>query len=576
MEMKDLVNFLFDYVDPGKDKIHQSFNIDGAINKAEDAFYINMDLSEEYKGKLHRAIVGNFYVLQMKIKNRRFYEFCSFYGDPSFLITDEVILDQKIVDGNVALITPSPYSVVEEGFTRESFQLFIESMYQKNKVSQKSMEETEALIERLDHVVGYFIYRDMNKESQILDLTDKVYSFTEEKERVFIKHIIKDEYSDNFLCVGYHYEEYEVDGKTKKKRIMHNFVIDKDYNLVKNINRQVRELLGHNDFTITSTNYDIFAINLTKENKTHIYSQTYNRILNTFDLPNVDIVNILGTDPNKYGTQSLILLYYYSMVKNEDLLMFAKLVPEDEESAGKFFNIPNEDRRIIKHIRGTDILYTVVETNDEDKPYLFTIMYIDEKSNELVAEYIKTSSVPVTIWVSKETGVITFLYRTENINQIVHFWKDYGTTYKYSHIDLKVEPLLEDKESVYEGLERLKKHLLETNPDKLAMDEWEIMHYFVDISYKGIKNSDLITSTLTDPDPMIESDYYVNVNTGEVNTDIAKVFTSIYGNFMDFLLVDGSIGHRLRKVSNFDIQKWIKEREEDEAWLREKLSEQKN
>lgn len=45
MEMKDLVNFLFDYVDPGKDKIHQSFNIDGAINKAEDLFYINMDLS---------------------------------------------------------------------------------------------------------------------------------------------------------------------------------------------------------------------------------------------------------------------------------------------------------------------------------------------------------------------------------------------------------------------------------------------------------------------------------------------------------------------------------------------------
>jgi len=163
----------------------------------------------------------------------------------------------------------------------------------------------------------------------------------------------------------------------------------------------------------------------------------------------------------------------------------------------------------------------------------------------------------VYLWMTAIVGEVT-------LNQIVHFWKDYGTTYKYSHIDLKVEPLLEDKESVYEGLERLKKHLLETNPDKLAMDEWEIMHYFVDISYKGIKNSDLITSTLTDPDPMIESDYYVNVNTGEVNTDIAKVFTSIYGNFMDFLLVDGSIGHRLRKVSNFDIQKWIKEREEDD------------
>ena len=96
---------------------------------------------------------------------------------------------------------------------------------------------------------------------------------------------------------------------------MHNFVIDQSYNIVKNISKNISELLGHNDFTITSTNYDIFAINLTKENKTHVYSHTYNRILNTFDYPGVDIVNILGTDPKKYGIQSLILLYYYNMVK---------------------------------------------------------------------------------------------------------------------------------------------------------------------------------------------------------------------------------------------------------------------
>lgn len=591
MNMKELIEFLFEQMEPASIKegkgAYYSVPVDANIAAMKNDFVeycqLNVDLT-----KIQSTIINDYRMLYYQKEIRRFYAFSTMSGATANIITDEVVLDMEAIeDSGIILYTPDPYYLTEKGFTRESFQEYARKIH--------SMKSKKKIKKRIDHmasfksVVGYFVYTNKLGEASVLDLTNIVitlYKDTEmEKDKLFIKHIIKHPDKDLFLCSGYSENE---DNAGKQDY----WYIDVDKRYLGSINERVAKVLGHWDFEIYPGSFDLFAIwDLTKK-KTLVYSYSKDLIYNEFD-DYFKLLNILSPREEDYANRTIILLYNHDIDRegDEDILGVTPLSVIKEEDRGRYVPIHKHQTKIFKKIHGLDILYTVVENPDyveeEDQevvdeefndiiykkdsyPYIFSLMYMDE-DNQFVVREIPTSSIPVTIYASKKSGIITLIYSQNVMHNVVSFFKEYYTLYKYSYIELSTSGVRENKQRklTMKILQKLRDHLLETSTDEKTYDEeFRQMHTFINARILDEKNS----PDPTNDNPIISSSYFIDLTNMVKETDVTRLFINPSGRFMDIQYIDRSISSRLRIFDpDFDLEETAKKEAEDIEWVKKML-----
>lgn len=566
MYMRDLINFLFTQMGP--EKVYRTMDIDDQLLNLKNDFIETHQV--EQMNEISNSIVDNYRMLYYQNGMRRHYAFSTLVGETANLITEDVIIDKEVFQGSgVALYTPDPYHLDEKGFTRESFIKFAEKMYSWK--SQKKIQKRIDALAQFRTVVGYFVYTNKYGEASILDLTNQVitlYKDTDkEMDKMFTKHITKSSDDDTFLCSTFKEEE----------KVNHYWYMDKNLMLKEEINKKVADLLGHWDFKIHPGTYDLFGI--WENGKTHIYSVKYNLIYNTFDME-WRLLNVLNPDPRDYNSRTLLLLFNHDTERtdDEDRLAFTPLHPSRPEEKGKYIEIPKTQTRIMKQIIGLDIIYTIVdnpeymELSEEEKkdtkiyPYVFTLMYMDE-NNEFTIKEIPAASIPVSIYVSKEYGVITLIYKQDVFYNTVSFFREVFTEYKYSYMELSTQGVREkyQKKLTAKNLAKLKAHLLETATiPKTAEDEYNQMHSFIKVRTE----EEQMSQDPINANPILASSYFIDLTNMKVEYDVERMFINVIGKFVDIQYSDKSIRSRMRYIDNtFNVEEELKRIIEEREWL---------
>lgn len=582
--MRDLLDFLFK--DIGEERIFYTKNVDEELYSFKQNFVLTHNLKENELLSVQSSIIDNFRMLFFQKKNRRYYGFSTLKGDPTYLVTEEMVIDMKTFHNNgVALYLVSPEDLTKKGFTRESWDAFCDRFY--NLKSQKKRQKVIDKISNMDTVIGYYVYVNEKGEADILDLSNKVctlYVGTEkEKSMSFIRSIIKHTRKDQFLCATH------TEGDTTD----HFFYVDKDFNFLGSVNEKISLLLGHDDFKVHPGTYDLFAIR-EKGEKTSLYSYEKNLIYNEFEL-DFKILNVLNSDVNDYFKRTLVVMLNHDINRegNEDILAFSPLNVTKEEDKGRYVDLPTDTVRSMKQIYGTDILYCVnnnptYETNEipqpeldewlekqitsnydfENKPYIITLMYMNE-NDEFTLDEIPASSVPVSIYVTKETGTITLTFKQDVFYNVVTFFKEYYTMYKYSYMEISTSGIKEKIQRKLTGkkLQQLRNHLLETGVSERTIDdEFNQMHRFVKVKIQNERDGG------REGNNILASSYFVDLSIGEPNYDINRLFVNKTGKFLEFSFSDTSQKNFIRMENkNFNLEEYLKQRQNEEDWIRKHL-----
>ncbi len=575
MFMKEVVSFLFSQI--GEDKIFRSTDIDGQLVNLKNDFIELHDIPSDKMNTIKNNIVDTYRMLFYQNGNRRHYGFSTLVGDTANLITDEVILDRHVSPNDgIIFYTPDPYFLSEKGFTRESFISFSEKIYTWK--SKKKIQKRIDTLASFKSVVGYFVYTNKSGEANILDLTNQVITLYKDTDReldkMVIKHIMKSPYGeDEFLCSTFNNDE----------DIQHYWYMTKDLILKTEINKQIYETLGHWDFKIYPGSYDIFVI--WENNKSHLYSVKYNLIYNTFE-GHWRIINVLNSNPDDYNKRTIVLLHNHDMEKEDekdiDTLGMAPLNPNKTEEMGKYVEIPTDNAKSIKQIIGSDVLYTVVNnpeyfelTEDEQEsthlePYIFSMMYMNDEDVFTLTE-LPASSIPISIYLDKAHGVMTFIYKQNVFYNVVSFFKEAFTEYKYSYMEVSTQGVREAKNRklTEKHLLDVKKHLLSTSThNKSSEEEYRQLHTFHKIR---VEEEEASTDPIDD-NPILASSYFIDMTNMEVDYGVERLLLTTNGKFVDIKYSDKSISSKMRYQTPLsDFQKELDALSDDREWLMEQL-----
>lgn len=577
--MRELLEFLFSQI--GQDRIFVSEPVETSIQGLKSDF---MDLHNiKNISEVKMSIVDNFRMLYNQNGMERRYAFSTLKGDTANLVTEEIILDMKAYfNDGLALLTPDPYYLAEKNFTRESFYKYVEKLQTWD--SKTKIKKRAEILAKFKTVIGFYVYVSINGEANILDLsrlTCTLYKDTErEKAFSFVKSIMKDEETDNFLC-----STYDENDTTD-----HFWYIDKDANFLGSVNTRVANYLGHWDFKVLPGTFDLFAIQV--NNKTLLYSYKNNVVYNEFDME-FNILNVLNQDPKDYHERTLILLHNNDLDRegNEDILAFSPLVFKKEEEKGKYIELPALNVRSFKQIQGLDTLYIVTDNpnyvkeeeipieemdeniedipdtyNDKNMPYVMTLMYME--GSEFTLKEIPCSSMPSSIHVNKDNGVITLTFKQDVFYNVVTFFHEYATLYKYSYMEIStsgVESKIQRKITA-KKMEHLKRHLRETSlTEKTLEQEFNQMHNFLKVRVKEQK-------ALEDPNkhnPILSSSYFVDMTNNKPNFDVERLFVNSVGKYFDYKFVNNDTKIRMRReLSQEEIKNAEQFYRQEMEWLK--------
>lgn len=583
MFMRELIYFLFSII--GEERVFASKQIDTDLVdlKSDFAKVFGIEKLSEISG----SIVDNYRMYHYQEGINRHYAFSTLTGATASLVTDEVVLDMRVFfDNGIAFYTPDPYYLQEKGFTRDSFIKYVSKI--QTWTSSKKIQKRLEVLESFKKVIGYYVYTNVNGEASILDLTGIVctlYKDTEyEKSMSFVKSIIKHETEDKFLC-----STYDSNDTTD-----HFWYIDSECRYLGSVNEKIRKLLGHNNFAIHPGTYDLFLIRV--DNKSLLYSYKFDLIYNEFDLP-FDIINVLNPDPSDYQHRTLILMLNHDVEREgeEDILAFTPLSVTVPEQRGKYIQLPGHQVKSMKQIYGTDVIYTVTDNpnyipeketpledyddeiqdvaayyNEHNLPYIMTLMYMNE-NNEFTLKELPVSSIPTSMYVSRKTGMITFTFKQDVFYNVVSFFREYYTLYKYSYMEIATSGVREkmDRKITHKRLQQLKQHLIDTSSDDCSIvEEFNRMHNFVKVRIEENRSYE-------DPEkrnPIISSSYFKDLSNNLINHDVNRVFINNTGRFLDMKMIDNTVRSRLRyEDKNFDPDEMRKKIEEENKWLEEAL-----
>lgn len=577
--MRELLEFLFTQI--GQDRIFVSEPVDTVVQGLKTDF---MDMHNiKHVSDVKMSIVDNFRMLYNQNGMERRYAFSTLIGNTVNLVTDEIILDMKAYfNDGLALLTPDPYYLAEKKFTRESFYKYVEKIQTWN--SKTKIKKRAEILATFKTVIGFYVYVNMNNEADLLDLsriTCTLYKDTErEKAFTLVKSIMKDKHSDTFLC-----STYDEDDTTD-----HFWYMDKNTHFLGSVNTKIANYLGHWDFKVLPGTFDLFAVQT--NGKTLIYSYENNIVYNEYDLE-FTILNVLNQDPIDYHSRTLILLHNNDLDREgqEDILAFSPLVYKKEEEKGKYIELPALNIRSFKQIYGLDVLYIVTDNpdyvkeeeipvekmdenvedipdtyNDNNLPYVMTLMYME--GEEFTLKEIPCSSMPSSIHVNKDNGVVTLTFKQDVFYNVVTFFHEYSTLYKYSYMEIStsgVESKIQRK-ITSKKMEHLKRHLIETSlTEKTVEQEFNQMHNFLKVRV-------LEQKTLEDPskqNPILSSSYFVDMTNNKPNFDIERLFINGVGRFFDFKFVNNDTKIRMRKeLTREEIENTEKIYKQEMEWLK--------
>ena len=112
-----------------------------------------------------------------------------------------------------------------------------------------------------------------------------------------------------------------------------------------------------------------------------------------------------------------------------------------------------------------------------------TLMYMNE-NNEFTLKELPVSSIPTSMYVSRKTGMITFTFKQDVFYNVVSFFREYYTLYKYSYMEIATSGVREkmDRKITHKRLQQLKQHLIDTSSDdRSIVEEFNRMHNFVKV-----------------------------------------------------------------------------------------------
>lgn len=582
MYMRELLEFIFDQI--GKDRIFCTVPTAVSTKGLKADFKEMYDVEEK---DIDTAMIDNFRMLSYQNGLRRYYAFSTLSGNTVNLLTDEIILDMKVIyDNGVSLLIPDPIYLQEKGFTKDSFIKYVSKL--NTWKSREKIKKRLEILGSFKQVIGYYVYVNKNDEADIIDLSNKVYTLyggTEhEKSYSFVKSIIKSDKEDKFLC-----STFEKDDETD-----HFWYIDDETNFLGSVNQQVADTLGHWDFIVMPCTYDLFLIQT--NGKTLVYSYSNNLIYNEFDLE-FSIINVLNSNVKDYHNRTLLLMLNHDADRegHEDILAFTPLTYHKEEEKGKYIELPAQHVKSVKQIRGLDVLYmitdnpeyvdekdTPIEEEDEslntirteynknNLPYIVTLMYMNE-NDEFTLKELPCSSIPSQIHVSKKFGVVTMTFKQDMFYNVATFFHEYGSLYKYSYMEIATRGVREkiQRQITAKKMAQLKKHLIDTSvTERTLEEEFNQMHNFVKVKVLESKNyADTVS------EPIISSSYFVDMTDNKANFDVDRLFVNNVGRFMDFRMIDQSTYTRVRKeVSKEELDSMVKRQQEDLEWVKEMMS----
>lgn len=570
MYMRELLEFLFDQIGSERVFVSAPEILDGLKNDF-------VDLHEVENPKvISNSIIDNFRVLFFQNGMERHYAFSTLVGNTANIITTEHIIDMKVFfDNGIALLVPDPIDVQDKGFTKESFDAYINKIYQWK--SQKKIEKRAEILNKFRKVVGYYIFVNEKDEADFVDLTNKVYTLYKGTEREqsysFVRNILKDDNTDRFLCSSF----------VEKDTQDHFWYINADGEYLGSVNERVAAYFKTWDFKILPGTFDLFLIQI--DGKSHLYSYENDLVYNTFDLE-FEIINVLNPNVEDYHTRTLLLLHNHDIDRTgeEDILAFTPLAYKKPEEKGNYVTLPPEHYKSLKQIRGSDVLYLIVnnpdyvkpETEEEaaefnysdNQPYLITLMYMDE-NDEFAIKTLPANSIPSSIYMSKKNGVITMTFRQDTIYNVVSFFHEYGTLYKYSYAEISTSGVQDKMQRKLTGksLWKLKQHLIDTSlTERSIEEEYNQFHNF-------IKTKIMESQAYDSPNqnsPVIVSSYFVDMTNGVPNFDIERLFINNVGRFMDYKFIDGTMKTRVRReLSKEKVESILEEMKKEGEWLKE-------
>ena len=585
--MRELLQFIFDQI--GRERIFCTAPTSVSTKGMKSDFKEMYNIEEK---DIDSAMIDNFRMLSYQDGMRRYYAFSTLNGNTVNLLTDEVILDMKVIyDNGVSLLIPDPVYIQEKGFTKESFIKYVSKL--NTWKSKDKIRKRLEILGSFKTVIGYYIYVNINDEADILDLSNKVYTLYKDTEREksysFIKSLIKSDNEDKFLCSTFE-EGDETD---------HFWYIDNEANFLGSVNQQVAETLGHWDFIVMPCTYDLFLIQT--KGKTLVYSYGTNLIYNEFDME-FSIINVLNQNIEDYHKRTLLLMLNHDAERegHEDILAFTPLTYHKEEEKGHYVELPSQHIKSIKQIRGLDVLYVITdnpdyveepetpleeedetlekinnEYNKDNLPYVATLMYMNE-NDEFTLKELPCSSIPSQIHVSKRFGTVTMTFKQDMFYNVVTFFHEYGSLYKYSYMEISTTGVRNKvhRQLTAKKLAQLKKHLVDTSvTERTLEEEFNQMHNFVKV--RLLENKSYSDPTIRDP--IISSSYFVDMTDNKPNFDVDRIFVNNVGRFMDFRMIDQSNYSRVRKeLSKQDLDDMVKREQEDLEWVKKMMKNDKN
>ena len=170
MYMRELLEFIFDQI--GKDRIFCTVPTAVSTKGLKADFKEMYDVDEK---DIDTAMIDNFRMLSYQNGLRRYYAFSTLSGNTVNLLTDEIILDMKVIyDNGVSLLIPDPIYLQEKGFTKDSFIKYVSKL--NTWKSREKIKKRLEILGSFKQVIGYYVYVNKNDEADIIDLSNKVYT----------------------------------------------------------------------------------------------------------------------------------------------------------------------------------------------------------------------------------------------------------------------------------------------------------------------------------------------------------------------------------------------------------------
>ena len=324
--------------------------------------------------------------------------------------------------------------------------------------------------------------------------------------------------------------------------------------IVSSINFIIMNTLGiheNNIYNLAPITNDIFTYETIPfgqiRKRKELFSIKLKERLNYFDY-DLDMVKlIVGDNENTYVKNGICILYKGIKEELEKVKINGKalqtgldvdkeihllpLKPSNNSDLGKTVPLHDSLTHFFKNINGMEMFYSVI-LGDKSKGEKHKYIFFKIEDGELKTDMVEGSSAPTNIYVNKELCTITLVYDLQGFYQHVTYFENGLVLYKYSFVEITPDPEINLDMELTKYKEHLDSFVLDTNVSK---DEYTNLLHFKNMA-KGIGREGGLA---------LVSHQFSNMNTGEIDFDIKRIYMSLNGRIQMYKKVDGTVTEKI-------------------------------